>query len=340
MTNKICISGYYGFDNFGDETILKILVENLKKMKNIDEITVFSSNPDKTSKNLGVNSVRTFCPKDVITSLFKSTCLISGGGSLLQDVTGKKSIIYYLMVLAIAQFFHKKTIIFAQGIGPINNKFLAKITEFILKKATYTTVRDENSYTLLNKWGIKSSLCSDPVWNLEVNDIKKSNKIGVQLRSFSSLTDEKLSDLAFCINKYYQNKEILLISLQNSLDIGVCKKLKEKLTNLNSNLKVEIIENSSNDKIIEIISSLDELIAMRYHACLVAIKCGVKLLPISYDIKVKTIAKEFNLPYIDLENPQDNISNDFEDFIKNKTSYNIEKIENLKFNFNELEKHL
>ena len=41
MTKKYCISGYYGFDNFGDETILKILVENLKKFDS--QITVFSS---------------------------------------------------------------------------------------------------------------------------------------------------------------------------------------------------------------------------------------------------------------------------------------------------------
>ena len=340
MTNKVCISGYYGFDNFGDETILQILVENLKKMKNVDEITVFSSNPDKTSSKLGVKSVRTFCPKDVITSLFNSTCLISGGGSLLQDVTSKKSIIYYLSVLFIAWFFHKKTIIFAQGIGPINNKFLAKATEFVLKRADYITVRDENSYNLLKNWGIKSDLCSDPVWNLEVLNIKKTDKIGIQVRSFPSLTDKKLSDIAFCINKYYQNKEILLISLQNSLDSDICKKLEKKLYDFNGNFKVEIIENNSNDKLIDVISSLDELIAMRYHACLVAIKCNVKLLPICYDIKVKTIANEFNLPYIDLENSQDNILNVFENFVKNKTLYNMEKAEKFKFDFNELEKHL
>lgn len=42
MTKKICISGYYGFDNFGDETILNVLTENLKQFSCNPEITVFS----------------------------------------------------------------------------------------------------------------------------------------------------------------------------------------------------------------------------------------------------------------------------------------------------------
>ena len=46
MTKKICISGYYGFNNFGDETILKILIDNLKQINPEINITVFSSNPE------------------------------------------------------------------------------------------------------------------------------------------------------------------------------------------------------------------------------------------------------------------------------------------------------
>lgn len=55
---KAAISGYYGFDNFGDEAILSSLVSELKK--NDIDITVFSKNPPKTSENLGVMSVGTF----------------------------------------------------------------------------------------------------------------------------------------------------------------------------------------------------------------------------------------------------------------------------------------
>ena len=45
---KYVISGYIGFDNFGDEAIAKVLTTHLKDI-NAEKITVLSSNPIKTS---------------------------------------------------------------------------------------------------------------------------------------------------------------------------------------------------------------------------------------------------------------------------------------------------
>ena len=318
MTKKICISGYYGFNNFGDETILKILIDNLKQTDNNIEINVFSSNPEQTKQNYNVNSSQTFDLKEVIKKIKACDCLISGGGSLLQDVTSIKSLIYYLTVLAFAQLFRKKTIIFAQGIGPINNKFLAKLTAFILKNASFVSVRDNNSFELLKSWGIKSTLSVDPVWNINPICINKTNKIGIQLRGFKTLTDDIIKQLADCINEYYKDKEIILLSLQNEQDLSVCNKLKQYLNN------AVVYENTSNEKIIKDIASCEALIAMRYHACLIAIKNNVKLLPLSYDIKVENLAKEFNLNYIDLNGSQ-NIEEAFKKFINGKFEYKYEK---------------
>ena len=337
MTKKICISGYYGFNNFGDETILKILVENLKKFDCKPEITVFSSNPAETSVQFDVNSVYSFNIKSVFKQIKMSDCLISGGGSLLQDKTSKKSLIYYLLLLFIAQFFRKKTIIFAQGIGPINNGFLKYITMMILKHADFITVRDKNSYNLLKKYNINAQICSDPVWNIDIQKIQNTGKIGVQLRDFSAITENFIKELAFCINKYYFNKEICLLSLQNKSDLEVLNKLKSQLLNQNSNIKTTVIENTSNEKIINDINQMEAIIAMRYHACLVAIKAGVKLLPVNYDIKVETLAKDFNLEYLEMN---DDIQNKFEKFADKNIIYDEEKIKFNSFDFNKLEENI
>lgn len=335
MTKKICVSGYYGFDNFGDETILKILVENLRKFECKPQITVFSSNPSKTALNLNVKSVNSFDILKVIKSLITTDCLISGGGSLLQDVTSSKSLIYYLGIIAIAQLFRKKTIIFAQGIGPIKNKKLEYITKLILKNAKYISVRDDKSLNLLKSLGISAIKCDDPVWNIEAFKKENTNKIGVQLRLFPTVTDEFLDNLAQNLNKYYPNKEICILSLQNKLDLEVCNNLKDKLISLNSDLNVNVIENTSNDKVITDIERLETLIAMRFHACLIAIKAGVNVIPINYDIKVEALANEFNLNSISL-----NDYNSISSAIENLKDYDCKKAKDMGFDFKDLEKSL
>ena len=46
---KVVISGYYGFNNFGDDAVLSVLVDSLKK-SGIEDITVFSKNPKSTKE--------------------------------------------------------------------------------------------------------------------------------------------------------------------------------------------------------------------------------------------------------------------------------------------------
>ena len=160
----IAVSGYYGFDNFGDEAILSVLTKELKKQDYY--VTVFSKNPEKTGTKLGVHSVYTFDIKKVLETLKKSDLLISGGGSLLQDATSLKSLLYYLFVILSAEFYKKEVIIFAQGIGPIKNLIGRMLTKFALSKCKYITVRDEKSLFRLRGWDLKPDLVSDPVWNI------------------------------------------------------------------------------------------------------------------------------------------------------------------------------
>ena len=97
VTKKVVISGYYGFKNFGDEAILSVLLDFLKK--NDSDIVVFSSNPEWTILNYSVNSVYSFDYKAIFKNIKNSDILISGGGSLLQDVTSLKSLVYYCLII-------------------------------------------------------------------------------------------------------------------------------------------------------------------------------------------------------------------------------------------------
>ena len=306
---KYIVSGYIGFDNFGDEAIAKVLVDRLKK-DDAEKITLISSNPEKTAKIHQVNSCQML---NFWKDLREADILISGGGSLLQDVTSVKSLIYYLGVIYSALILGKKVEIFAQGIGPINSKIGQILTRIALKFARKISVRDKKSQEFLTKWNIKSELVNDPILDLEIPNKNKKGVVGIQLRAYPTLTDKFLNNLADEIVKHFSSKRVQLISLQDSIDLEVCEKFAHYLRIKGFDGDIEILNNLSINQVFECISNLEYLVAMRFHANVVGLKAGIKTLAINYDIKVKKLAEQYNLPLIELK--QNDMDKEFNQFL-------------------------
>ena len=104
--NKVVLSGYYGFNNAGDEAVLQAIINSLKKADQDLDITVLSNNPEHTTKAYGVKAVNRWKLNEIAGAIKESDLLISGGGSLLQDVTSKNGILYYLGIIGLARI-HK-----------------------------------------------------------------------------------------------------------------------------------------------------------------------------------------------------------------------------------------
>ncbi len=334
---KVAISGYYGFDNFGDEAILKVLVEELKSHG--ADLTVFSKNPSKTSSRLGVFSVYTFDLFKIVDTLKNTDVLVSGGGSLLQDATSIKSLLYYLFVISAALFYRKRVIIFAQGIGPIKNFFGRFLTKFVLKKCSYITVRDEKSLFRVRGWGAKADLVNDPVWSIKLREYIPMGRVGVQLRSWKTLSDKFLFSLARRVALNFSDKEVYIYSFQDSLDFELCKKFENNLKLANPSIKTKIISGASIDEIVQSFSNLDYLIGMRYHACLLALKYGIKTLGLSYDEKVEKIAKRFDIPYSDLSY-NDNLEEKFDKLKKLDSKEILNRANSICFDFSNILRYL
>ena len=309
---KILISGYYGFDNFGDEAILGVLINHLRG----NDITVLSSNPEKTGRTHNVNSLNSFNPKLIVERLPKFDMLISGGGSLLQNVTSNKSLFYYCGLINIMSSLKKDVVIFAQGIGPVKGFWGKLIVKSALKKCKYISVRDVKSQELLKSWGIESNLVCDPIFDLNVPTPKKTRKVGIQLRKFASLTDELFDEIIKQVALKFSDREIELICFQDSEDEGISKVFLNKLKKKNPTINANIIKNLTNKEVIEKVSEYDYLIGMRFHACLLGLKYGIKTLAISYDPKVETLAKNANIPYLVMDSNKNDYKKAFEDLEK------------------------
>lgn len=334
MSKRFVLSGYFGFKNFGDEAILSLIIDRLKLYKH--RITVISSNPQYTkSKYNHIRSVYTFNFRDITGAILKSDCLISGGGSLLQDATSLKSLIYYLLIIFIALLLRKQVIIFAQGIGPINSSLGKFLTKNIIRHANYISVRDEKSYELLKKWGIKSDLLCDPVFSKKIDSQEKTNSVAIQLRGFKNVNEDFIDRLAQKVVHEFPKMDINIYSLQDSIDLPVCKSFEKSVKLLNTDINVTVHSELTDEQIINGISGSKYLIAMRFHAIIIGLISGVKTMGINYDIKVKKLASEFNLPIIDLTN---NFENQFEE-LKNINLNQINALVKEKdFNWNGFDK--
>ena len=172
MPVHIVLSGYYGFDNVGDEAILYSIIQAFRKLKSDIEITVLSNNPEETAKTYGVNAVNRWKFNEIGAVLKEADGLVSGGGSLLQDKTGLKSIPYYTGIMRIAKRHKKPVFIYAQGMGPIDKWISKYITKYMLNRVDAITVRDEASRDLLQTIGVKKaiSIVPDPVIGLSGSD--------------------------------------------------------------------------------------------------------------------------------------------------------------------------
>jgi polysaccharide pyruvyl transferase CsaB len=164
---RLVISGYYGFGNAGDEAMLLSMVRSLRAIEPGIELTVLSADPAKTRANHPVSAIGRFDLPAIALALGRVDALVSGAGSLLQDVTSRRNVYYYLGVMGLALAMGRPLVVYANGIGPVQARIARRLTAGILARARLITVRDEQSLEELQTMGIRGVLSADPALALE-----------------------------------------------------------------------------------------------------------------------------------------------------------------------------
>lgn len=184
------VSGYYGFGNLGDEAILAALCKDLVALDfGLKDILVLSHDPEQTAAQHGVAAVPRYDLKAIWHALGTAEVFISGGGSLLQDVTSRRSIPYYLGLVELALLRKVPVVMYGQGLGPIRNRFFRSWVGRTFKKSSAASVRDAGSLEFLLGCGVRQEqveLCADPVFQEEmvVSPCPDRSKILLNLRPY------------------------------------------------------------------------------------------------------------------------------------------------------------
>ncbi len=281
---KILISGYYGFGNLGDESLLAGLLPALKS----HELTILSAKPKETQELHKVKSVHRYYA--ALFAILNTDVLISGGGGLLQNKSSNRSLQYYLWVIKLAKLFNKKVIIFAQSIGPID-EYGKKLLVNALKDCKIA-VRDKKSQDLLSSLAFNTELVADPALLLKAPSNKRE---GVLIFPRAGYPD--ISDAIINMGKSLKAKgfKIKLAAIHASVDEAEIKRIQKEIKD------IEYISTKTPEDLLELISKSEYVISARLHGAILAAVAKTEYCGIVYDPKVAAFldeadAAKFELP--------------------------------------------
>ncbi len=297
--SRIVVSGYYGSKNAGDEAMLAAMLEVLADLDPQLHITVISANPEDTKKRHGVDSIFWLSLPALLREIWRADLLISGGGSLLQNVTSRRSLYYYLAIIFIAKLLGKKVMLYAQGIGPIIGSVAQRAMRWLGNRVSLITVRDQGSLAELSRLGITRphiECTADPV--LAIHPVSREAGraifkkyhadgakpvVGISVRKWRDWHHYKevLAQVADKVIKEF-GARVIFLPMQYPEDVQVSVSIAELMTEKCTVLKDEY----STSEFLSLVGNMDLMLGIRLHALIFAGVMGVPMLGISYDPKI------------------------------------------------------
>lgn len=294
---RILVSGYYGFNNAGDEAILGGIIRSLSELDSGSRVIALSGNQEATRRLHGIEALpRTDYPA-IFRALSRADLLLSGGGSLLQDVTSRLTIPYYLSIVAMAKMRRRPAMFYAQGVGPVTTSWGRFLMRSLANRADLIAVRDEESSQTLARLGVTRPpvvVTADAALALDEGDPREGERL---LRTVGVATSRPLLGVAVRpwkesgfnpalaaaldeINRSY-GTEVLFIPMQWPQDVAASRAVSSLMKTPASVLEVQF----DYRHLISVVSRLDALVGLRYHALVFAAMNGVPLVGLSYDPK-------------------------------------------------------
>jgi polysaccharide pyruvyl transferase CsaB len=309
LPRRVALSGYFGFGNAGDEAIMQAVHRSITASRANTEITVLSKNPKVTREKYGFYAAARFNPFAVAGTIAQSDALVFGGGSLLQDNTSTRSLLYYLSVIRTARFFRKPVMIYANGIGPVNRTSNRNRVKRAVEGAAAVTLRDERSLEELRNMGVTRDdivITGDPVFTTELPP--KNERIEI-LRSAG--LDETREFVAVCVRPWKQTPnlaaelaklcdavsselavDVVFLPMQASGDAAFSREVASKMKRGGKVPEREL----SPREILAILAEANFVISMRLHALIFAARAGTPSMGIDVDPKLRVFLETLGMP--------------------------------------------
>lgn len=302
---KIILSGYYGFDNAGDEAVLAALCQILRNRLPEAQLVALSAKPEQTAAALDVRAVNRWDKAALRAELQDAALFCSGGGSLLQDVTSVRSVWYYTSLLRLAQKQGVPTIVLAQGLGPLRTGLGRWLTRRALSRCHLLSWRDAASLRLAaeimkDKAGqsVPSYQVCDPVllWQPKLPEAQAEQEpaeaadgptVALALRPWPGLNAAAAAQLVQALQQ--AGCRVALLPYHQGEDEKLAAQINAALLTAKQP-KADVWLANTPQQAWAAVGRADLLLGMRLHSLIMAAAQGVPALAVSYDPKVEAFA--------------------------------------------------
>ncbi len=306
------ISGYYGFGNLGDEALLDVIVSRLRAAYPDGSIDVLSADPAATAARLKVESTPRADLGTVRRAIDRADVVLSGGGGLLQNVTSLRSLLYYAGIVRTATRARKRTMIFAQSIGPLD-VFGRAVVRACCGGVAAATVRDERSRRLLASLlpGVRVERTADPVFLFEPAsvplDLAAEGLAGpgplvvVSARHWNH-NEATIALLAAAVDRLASEHgaQVAFLPLGGASDADVSTSVIRRAKSAPLLLPEMTLAQAA-----QIIGHAALVIGMRLHSLIIAARLGIPFCAVPYDPKVSALLDDLRYPLPPLFVPGD-----------------------------------
>lgn len=312
----VVICGAYGMGNSGDEAILDAIVAEMRAIDPLMPLTVMTRDPAGASARLGLTAVHTFNFPRFLAVMRRRALYINGGGSLIQDVTSRRSLWYYHFTLRAAKRLGCKVMMYGCGIGPVKRPGGVERTRRVLNSCVDAiTLREPDSIEELARFGVTKPeiiLASDPALTLpsapaeEVDAALEAagaapggKYICFALRLWPGF-GEKAGVFAAAARHAHEAYGLTPVFLPiNHLDDGQAAALVAE--KLGDTPHVLLPGPMSSALVIGLMSRMQVVVSMRLHGLIFAAGQGVPLIGVSYDPKVTAFLRCVDAGCVPLE---------------------------------------
>lgn len=306
---RLLLSGYYGFSNAGDEAILDAFMLGIRQLPDPVEVTVLSNTPVETARKHGCRSVPRFNLLSISRAMRQTDVFVSGGGSLLQDKSSTRSLIYYLAIIWLAKLFGKPVMLYANGIGPVDRSANRRRVRRIISRTDLITLREESSRDELVEMGVAGPpihVTADPIFLLDTVPETAGDQalrqagvpegrplIGVSVRSLRTGPDfvPRMAQLCDRLTEEL-GAAVVFIAMQMPHDAVFSQKIMAQMQHPAYLLGGD----TPPEAFIGATGRMDLVVAMRLHTMLFAAKAKTPVIGLICDPKIAYFGETLNMP--------------------------------------------